>query len=87
MPKIREKFRKWAIKFTVVHIIIALLLILKPMFPCLPSSANNLIRTVNCFTIESYCLENSTDKSEYVYIGISEQLKRIINPKNHVEKI
>lgn len=87
-PVIREKLRHWAIKFTVIHAIItALLLILKPVFPCLPSSAKNLIKTENKFVISSFSPENAADKSEFMYIGLAEQLKRIINPKNNINEV
>ena len=87
-PTIREKLRYWAIIFTIVQVIItALLLILKDVFPCLPAHAQNLLKTENKFIIEEYCPENSLQKSDFVYIGLAEQLQRLVNPKNHEKKV
>ena len=58
----------------------------KDVFPCLPAHAKNLLKTENKFTVKAFCPENSVEKSEYVYIGLGEQLKRIVNLTNHVKK-
>ena len=82
-PMVREKLREWAIQFTIIQAVItALLIILSGVFPCLPLNAKTLISTKNRFLIETFCSENSLDKSEYAFIGISEQLQRIVSPKN-----
>ena len=84
---IRKKLRAWAITFCIVQsIVTALLKILKDTFPCLPSHGKNLTRTKNLFTLSPFCPENPLDRSEFAYIGLSKQLERVINPKNHSEK-
>ena len=84
-PAIRKKFSLWAIKFTVLHIVItALLMLLKSIFPCLPKHAKNLLETDNLYKTERFFLKNANDESEFVYIGLAEQLKRIVNPRNHM---
>lgn len=56
---IREKLRYWATKFCLVQrLVTSLLVILKPIFPCLPKDAKNLLKTENKFTIESFGPEN-----------------------------
>ena len=85
---LREKLKLWAINFCVVQTIVtALLTILKEIFPCLPLHAKHLIKIQNKFTVEKFFSENSLDNSEFVYIGLAEQLKRIVNVINHSEKI
>ena len=81
---IQEKLRIWAIKFMVFHSIInGLLKILQDVLPCLPLCATTLLRTANNYNIVKFIPELKDDKSEFVYIGIAENLKRIVNLKNH----
>ena len=87
--KTQEKLRIWAVNFIVCNTIInALLKILNDILPDLPKCSKTLLKTNsgNSFLVEKFFPEDPSDKSEYVYVGLSKNLKRIVNPKNHEKK-
>lgn len=82
-----EELRDWALRGnpTIHTRVDELLLILrKRLLPDLPKTAKTFLQTMKA----QYDIEiNEQDASEFVYFGISEQLKRIVNPSLHNDHI
>lgn len=83
-----EELRDWALRGnpTIPHTRLdeLLLILRKRLLPDLPKTAKTFLQT----TKAQYDIEiNEQDASEFVYFGISEQLKRIVNPLLHNDHI
>ena len=75
------------IKFSIVQTIVtALLTILKDVFPCLTKHGKNSTKTKSEFIVSSFCPEDPSDNSEFLYVGLAKQLQRLVNSKNHTVK-
>lgn len=90
MTLLMTDLRRWALKSKISDLSLDLLLqILKPYHPELPLSAKTLLKQESklCTLIQKFNPENPADNSEYIYLGITKQLQKIINVPLHKEKI
>lgn len=80
-----ENLRKWAIQNTMPHVkVTSLLKVLKPAILELPECAETFFSS----KIESkYKVEDFGVNDKFVYFGIEEQLKRMVNPAIHKTNI
>ena len=86
-PAIIVDLRKWFHNFPIVYAKLdALLRTLKPYHPQLPITSATLLKrsALNKYKIETFNPDDSADKSEFVYIGIAQQLQRTVNTTLHI---
>ncbi|KAJ8684615.1 hypothetical protein QAD02_020408 [Eretmocerus hayati] len=82
-PYSKKCFKRLAIPYSDIGVILKTL---KPHHCTLPESHENLMCSDNNYEIETSPTNDPGQKSEFVYLGIAENLERIINTKLHHEK-
>ncbi|KAJ8681372.1 hypothetical protein QAD02_017159 [Eretmocerus hayati] len=85
-----SQLRLWALRNRIHHAQLSeLLVLLHSKFPELPKSAKTFLQNKSSpiYQVEKCMPGDESDKSEFVYFGIEEYLKKSVNPNLHLEEM
>ncbi|KAJ8672002.1 hypothetical protein QAD02_003261 [Eretmocerus hayati] len=80
---LKKTFKRLAIPYSHIDVIVKTL---KPYHSNLPQSHKTLLGTGKKCNIEKFGKDRLGSESEFVYFGLAENLKRIVNPKLHKDR-